>query len=122
MFIESILLAALGGFVGTCCRYLTVAAAKKLFGTSYPFGTFAANIIGCFIIGILVGISTHSETSRYVRPLLMVGFGGGFTTFSSFSYESLVMIQQRQWGKLLLYVVPSVALGLLMVWLGMKCV
>lgn len=121
MFFESLIIASLGGFAGSGCRYLTGIAAKKMFGPSFPFGTFAVNVIGCFLIGLFFGFWTRQEMSPLINALLITGFCGGYTTFSSFSHDSYKMIQERQWGKLCIYVIPSVVLGLLMVWLGMKC-
>lgn len=89
------LIAGLGGFAGTCGRYLTGVAGKKLFGDKYPAGTFAVNVIGCFIIGIFVGLWTRHDMSPLVNALLISGFCGGFTTFSSFSHDSFAMIQKR---------------------------
>lgn len=122
MIIGYMLIAGLGGFVGTCGRYLTGVAGKKLFGDKYPVGTFAVNVIGCFIIGIFVGLWTRNEMSPLVNALLISGFCGGFTTFSSFSHDSFAMIQKGEWMKFICYIVPTVVLGLLMVWLGIKCV
>ena len=116
------LIAGLGGFAGTCGRYLTGVAGKKLFGDKYPVGTFTVNVVGCFIIGIFAGLFARQEMSQLVNALLISGFCGGFTTFSSFSHDSFAMIQKGQWLKFVLYVVPTVVLGLLMVWLGIKCV
>ncbi len=122
MILEYMLIAGLGGFAGTCGRYLTGVAGKKLCGDSYPVGTFAVNVIGCFIIGIFMGLWTRNDMSPLVNALLISGFCGGFTTFSSFSHDSFAMIQKGQWFKFICYIVPTVVLGLLMVWLGMKCV
>lgn len=122
MIIQYMLIAGLGGFAGTCGRYLTGVAGKKLFGDKYPAGTFAVNVIGCFIIGLFVGLWTRHDMSPLVNALLISGFCGGFTTFSSFSHDSFAMIQKGEWWKFICYIVPSVALGLLMVWLGIKCV
>lgn len=112
-------MAGLGGFAGTCCRYLAGMAGKKLFGDKYPAGTFFVNIVGCFIIGILVGLWGRHVIYGDMHALLITGFCGGLTTFSSFSHDAFAMVQKGQWVKFVLYVVPSVALGLLFVWLGM---
>lgn len=122
MIITYMLIAGVGGFAGTCGRYLTGIAGKKLFGDKYPAGTFAVNVIGCFIIGIFAGLWGRHEMSPLVNALLISGFCGGFTTFSSFSHDSFAMIQKGEWWKFVWYVVPTVVLGLLMVWLGIKCV
>ncbi len=119
---ESMIIAGIGGFFGTCGRYLTGIAAKKMFGTSYPFGTFAVNVIGCFIIGIFFGILGRHDMDSFMRALLITGFCGGYTTFSSFSHDTYAMICKGEWWKAILYVCSSVILSLLMVWLGMKCI
>lgn len=119
--IEYMIIAGVGGFFGTCGRYLTGVAAKKIFGSGYPFGTFIVNVVGCFIIGLLFGIWDSHEMDTAMKVLLISGFCGGFTTFSSFSHDSFKLIKEGQTGKFVLYLVSSVALGLLMVWLGMKC-
>lgn len=133
MVIVYMLIAGVGGFVGTIGRYLTGIAGKKLFGDKYPAGTFAVNVVGCFIIGLLVGLLGHHEMDVFMgidltrenvmvlNALLVSGFCGGFTTFSSFSHDSYAMIQKGEWGKFIAYIVPTVVLGLLFVWLGIKC-
>jgi len=112
-------MAGLGGFAGTCCRYLTGMAGKRLFGDKYPVGTFFVNLAGCFIIGILAGLLGRHAISGDMHALLITGFCGGFTTFSSFSHDAFSMLQKGLWMKFILYVVPSVVLGLFFVWLGM---
>lgn len=133
MIIEYMLIAGAGGFLGTCCRYLTGVAGKKLFGNRYPVGTFTVNVTGCFIIGLLVGLLGQHEMDMFLsqhlgvastavlNALLVSGFCGGFTTFSSFSHDSFAMIQKGEWVKFALYIIPTVLLGLFMVWLGMQC-
>lgn len=113
------IIAGAGGFVGTACRYLAGVGGKKLFGSKYPAGTFFVNIVGCFIIGILAGLLSRHLISSDMNSLLITGFCGGLTTFSSFSHDSFAMIQKGQWLKFILYIVPTVALGLLFGWLGM---
>lgn len=120
--IEAMLVAGAGGFFGTCGRYLTGVAAKKLFGDSFPFGTFAVNVLGCFIIGLFFGLWGHHEMSSMMNVFLITGFCGGYTTFSSFSHDMYSLIKKGEWGKFLLYLIASVSLGMLMVWLGMKCI
>ena len=118
--IESMIIAGVGGFFGTACRYLAGIAGKKFFGDKYPAGTFFVNVVGCFIIGILAGLWTRHEMSAEMHALLITGVCGGLTTFSSFSHDAFAMIQKGEWIKVILYVVPSGALGLLFVWLGMS--
>ena len=84
----NIFLIAIGGLLGSVARYLSVVYVTKLIPSQFPYGTFAVNIAGCLVIGIIYGLSL-----RYLwltpewRLLLATGFCGGFTTFSTFSYE-----------------------------------
>ena len=118
MIIGYMLIAGLGGFVGTFGRYLTGVAGKKLFGDKYPVGTFAVNVIGCFIIGIFVGLWTRHEMSPLVNALLISGFCGGFTTFSSFADDMWVLGQKGDWATFGIYLALSVVCGILCVWAG----
>ncbi len=78
---------ALGGLSGSYCRYLIGGLVTKLFSTAFPFGTFAVNILGCFLIGIFYALSKDfSWFSANLSLLLITGFCGGFTMFSSFTY------------------------------------
>ena len=107
-------LIALGGAAGSVARYATGLYVGKLAVSALPCGTFAANIVGCFLIGICYGL-----TSRYAwftpewRFLLATGFCGGYTTFSTFAYENLGLLQTHQYGTFLIYTVSSLVLGLL---------
>lgn len=116
------MIAGLGGFVGTCGRYLTGVAAKRMFGTGFPFGTFIANVVGCFIIGLLFGLLGRHEITPAMNAFLITGFCGGFTTFSSFSHDMYSLLQKRQYVKFVTYMVLSLVLGMLCVYLGMRCI
>lgn len=116
---KSMLIAGLGGFFGTCARYLVGVLAKHMFVTVFPVGTFAVNVVGSFVIGLLYGLAErHGLLSGNMSLLLITGFCGGFTTFSSFADDGFLMLQQRHWSMLLLYFGLSLALGVLMVWIG----
>lgn len=107
------LLVFVGGGLGAMSRYVvTTLLAGKL--GNFPLGTFAANILGSFLMGILLGIlvGRSSGTSELFRLFLAVGFLGGFTTFSSFSAETMTLIQNGQIFAAVLNVVVSVAIGL----------
>lgn len=108
-----IFLVFLGGGLGAMSRYVvTTLLAGKL--GNFPLGTFAANISGSFLMGLLLGIfvGRSGATSEMFRLFLAVGFLGGFTTFSSFSAETFNLIQNEQTFAAILNVVFSVAVGL----------
>jgi fluoride exporter len=118
-----VLLAALGGAIGTVARYLTVTAAAQALGTEFPWGTLGVNVAGSLVIGALMAaIGTWYDGSPELRVLLVTGFLGGFTTFSAFSFELLLMVQRRAYLAALLYVVSSVLLSLLAVAIGFSTV
>lgn len=86
-------------------------------GNGFPWGTFAVNLAGCLLIGCLAGVFSR-YTSQPLNLLLTVGFCGGFTTFSTFSRESLALLQSGQWWPLVTYVILSVVLGIALTALG----
>jgi len=104
---QALLLVALGGAAGSVLRFSVSVAAAALLGANYPWGTLLVNIIGSALIGVAVGV----EVSGSARLLLVTGVLGGFTTFSAFSAETL-MLWERGWWQAGLYVGLSVTLGL----------
>ena len=100
-------------------RYLGAVGSNKLFHTGFPVGTFFVNMLGCFVIGLLIGLIEHRQLlGENCRLLFVTGFCGGFTTFSAFSAESLRLFESGHivWG--ILSVAASVLLGIAAVWLG----
>ncbi len=117
--LKAMLVAGLGGFVGTCLRFLTGRLCAVLFGSALPWATFAVNMSGSLLIGILFGLAERTQLlSPQMSLFLITGFCGGFTTFSSLSNEMFVMLQQRQWLQFGLYAGGTFVLGILLVWLG----
>lgn len=90
-----ILLVALGGAVGSVCRYLVAVGALRLMGPSFPWGTLAVNVAGSFAIGILAElIVARFGASAELRLLLITGFLGGFTTFSAFALDAVTLFER----------------------------
>ncbi|NDW12685.1 fluoride efflux transporter CrcB [Bacteroides sp. 214] len=117
--IKMILLVGLGGGLGSILRFLTSVIVNKYTQTTYPLSTFTVNIIGCFIIGMLLGLFERNQIiNTDLRLLFMTGFCGGYTTFSAFALENINLFQSGHTLTALLYIVASVILGLLAVWGG----
>lgn len=110
---NGLLYVALGGAVGASGRHLLGQAAKNLFGTAYPYGTFAANILGGFFMGLLVGwMALKVSGGDNMRLFLGVGVLGGFTTFSAFSLEAVLMYERKAYAVMAGYVSGSVILSI----------
>src|SRR3979490_2528185 len=105
----ALLLVALGGALGSMARYLVGVQAKASLGVNWPYGTFAVNLIGGFLMGMLAGFLAHrggGDQERW-RVLLGVGVLGGFTTFSAYSLETALMIERRTYGLAAAYSLAS---------------
>jgi len=113
------LLIALGGAVGSVFRYVVGGAVQRASASGFPLGTMFVNVSGCFLIGILVRQFLNMQLSPELRALLIVGFCGGFTTFSTFSAETLGLIEGAEYGRAAGYVVLSVTLCLAATLAGM---
>jgi len=117
--VKHILLIGTGGFIGSVARYYVSRLNLLWDFLSIPIGTLLVNIAGCFIIGFLTGISDKSNLlSTDMRLFLMVGFCGGFTTFSTFANENLMLLHTGEILSIILYTSLSVILGFLAVYLG----
>ena len=117
--LKNILLVGAGGFVGSIARYLVSRLNNHIDWLSIPVGTLAVNVIGSFLIGFLTGISEKSPIMTVeLRMLLMVGLCGGFTTFSSFTGENLMLMRNGQFFPIFLYTGLSVLLGFAAVYFG----
>ena len=116
------LLIALGGAAGSVLRYLLGGVVQRSTGSGFPIGTMVVNISGCFLIGILVRQFLNMQLSNDLRALLIVGFCGGFTTFSTFSAETLALIEGGEYSRATAYVFLSVILCLLATLTGMTAI
>ncbi len=120
IMLKSIIIVFLGGGIGSAFRYLTSVFTEKYVQQSFPWATFVVNIMGCLIIGVLVGFFTKQQVENADLKLLFVtGFCGGFTTFSAFALENIKLFQSGNTFLALLYIALSVILGILAVWSGM---
>lgn len=115
-----IIVVAVGGSCGAVARYLVSLWAADRFGTAFPYGTLLANVAGCFVIGAFMTLATERFiVSPYWRLLVTVGFIGGLTTFSSFSYETLKLLEDAQPVLAIYNIILNLGAGLLATWLGM---
>lgn len=109
----------IGGFLGTLGRYIVSTMVYRYLGVSFPYGTLTVNLIGCFLFGLVSGLfeERHLLTPA-TRLFLTVGVLGGFTTFSSFGDETLVLLKSGKPAVACLYVGASVLVGVVAVWIG----
>lgn len=110
---------AVGSAIGGVSRYLVGGLVQRLAGGTFPSGTLLINITGSFLLGAFLryGVDTPTLTPE-LRALLTVGFCGGYTTFSTFSYETAALLEDGEWSRAALYVSLSVGLSLLATFLG----
>lgn len=109
----------LGGGTGSVLRYcVQLALHERIVPYNFPWATFTVNIVGSFLIGMFYALSARFNLATDIRLLLTTGLCGGFTTFSTFSNDSLILLKQGLHGLFLLYVVLSVALGVAAAMLG----
>jgi CrcB protein len=111
-----------GSFIGGIFRYLLSQFVHSRILLVFPFGTLAVNIIGCFLIGLVYGISERDNMSAEWRLFLATGILGGFTTFSAFSYETVSLLREGQLWYALAYISSSVFIGLLATFIGISVI
>jgi fluoride exporter len=110
---------AVGAAAGGVSRFYLAAAIQQRLGASFPWGTLAINITGSLLLGFLIRYALATPAiSLEMRAMLTVGFCGGYTTFSSYSYETMVMLEEGQFGRAALYSLGSVVLALFATFAG----
>ncbi len=112
---------AIGGALGAVSRYFAVGLVTDWLGKSFPFGTMAVNITGSFLIGVMyILVVQKLHAMPELRAILVVGFLGSFTTFSTFSLETFSLIEQGNLSQAGLYTLSSLVMGVLAVWAGIS--
>jgi CrcB protein len=114
----TVLVIALGGALGAVSRYLVGAWVQSALGPAFPWGTWTVNVLGCLAIGFAMVWLSETLAPAELRQLVVMGFLGSFTTFSTFGFETVEMVREGLWMRAGGYVASSVALGVLAVVLG----
>jgi len=110
-----------GGVIGSVARWALSLFLLNALGPGFPWGTLAVNVLGSFVIGLYFTLTEPDGrflVAPAARQLVLAGFCGGFTTFSAFSLETLLLVQRAEWMLAAVYTLGSVALWLVAVWLG----
>jgi CrcB protein len=124
MSLQNFLLVGLGGFFGSMSRFgLSRLIDEGLLTKNFPYATFTINILGSFLLGVVYALALKKiGNAEAISYLLGIGFCGGFTTFSTFAWENMALIEQRNFSGLLLYSGGSIVLALIAVWGGFTIV
>ncbi len=116
----TVILVGAGGFLGSVARYLGGLWIRSMLGDSWiPFGTLTVNVVGCLLIGLIAGLAGSRQfLGEGTRALIFIGLLGGFTTFSAFGYETVVMVRDGHMLAAAANVGLQISLGLTAVWIG----
>ena len=115
----NVLLVALGGSIGAVARYGLAGLVQRFTTPYFPLGTFVVNIVGCLVFGILAGIAEQRFVlGPQARAFLLIGILGGFTTFSSFTFETFQLLRDAEFMQASLNAIGQVVIGLGAMWVG----
>lgn len=116
-----LLLVAAGGALGAMARYGSVVAVGRLTGFGFPWGTVTVNLAGSLLLGLLIGALAHGlHLSQEARGLIVVGFLGAFTTFSTFSLDTVTLLERGSWWPAFGYAAGSVVAGIALFFAGLR--
>jgi fluoride exporter len=115
---QQLLIIFLGGGFGSTCRYIVSSLITQQFETTFPLGTLTVNVLGSFLIGAILAIGEKHQWSSIWTYLLVTGFCGGFTTFSTFAYENYLQLKNTNYSAMLAYTFMSLLWGFSATWLG----
>lgn len=114
-----LILIGLAGFIGTLTRYWMSGVVARRYGETFPLGTLVVNLVGCFLVGLLFYLlQERFLVNQTVRTVVLIGFLGGFTTFSSFGLQTFTLLQDGEFGLALLNLSIANIFGLFLVWAG----
>ena len=118
---QNLFLVAVGGGAGAVMRYLLGVQTMRAFGAGWPYGTLLANVLGGFLMGVLIGVLAFRGGADQERWRLLLGVGGlgGFTTFSAYSLEVALMMERREWTSAAIYSLGSVVFSITALFAGL---
>ncbi|EPR44110.1 CrcB-like protein [Desulfovibrio sp. X2] len=118
---QKLALIATGGAAGALCRYGMASAVQRIAGIGFPLGTFVVNICGCFLFGLMTGLfEGRLGLPPELRFAVMTGFLGAYTTFSTYAFESSMLLREGQWLYAAVNIAGQVVVGLAAVFIGLN--
>jgi len=115
----NLLIIGIGGFIGAVMRYLVSGWAHRIAGASFPYGTLTVNVLGSFLLGFFLIIAEgRFIISPQIRNLIATGFLGAFTTYSTFSFETIMLLKEMMYAQAILNISLNLIVGLFAIWMG----